>query len=141
MITCSVCGCELNPRDESSFWVKVEAWERKRWQGGTNHAELRYRLNLFMCNECMTRRQKEYKSRPFLAVAEDPVWPTCVECERRVVLADQDSYHVKVHGWERKRDQGGTNHLALREQHAVFMCNGCMTKLQAGMSAGQLQLV
>ncbi len=46
----------------------------------------------------------------------------------------------KVTGWEKKRDQGGTNHVALRQPLNEFMCVGCMDKLKSGVSARQLQL-
>lgn len=45
-----------------------------------------------------------------------------------------------VRGWEKKRNQGGTNHVALRRPLPESMCNGCMTKLQAGVDARQESL-
>ena len=48
-----------------------------------------------------------------------------------------DERHVtvwsKVEGWEKKRDAGGTNHVALRKPLGVFMCAGCMDLLRAGL--------
>lgn len=43
----------------------------------------------------------------------------------------------KIEGWEKKRDQGGTNHVALRRVLPEFRCNGCMTLAQSGLSFGQ----
>jgi hypothetical protein len=45
-----------------------------------------------------------------------------------------------VEGWEKKRDQGGTNHLALRKPKEQFRCNGCMTLILDGLNPGQESL-
>lgn len=55
-------------------------------------------------------------------------------------LTDAMNPWLEVQGWERKRVKGGTNHVALRKQTGKMMCHGCMSKLQAGLSPGQLAL-
>lgn len=46
----------------------------------------------------------------------------------------------KVTGWERARQQGGTNHVALRKKLNVFMCNGCMVLSLSGISTEQMTI-
>jgi len=64
----------------------------------------------------------------------------CVECQREI---DEriETVWTKVVGWEKKREQGGTNHLALREPLGENLCQGCMTLMQQGLSTGQQSLV
>jgi hypothetical protein len=60
MIECvnySKCGTMLNPNRVDTFWQKVEGWERKREQGGTNHVALRKKLDVRMCLSCMRQLQ------------------------------------------------------------------------------------
>lgn len=69
----------------------------------------------------------------------DPYVLRCSSCsllfdERIVVMWS------KVEGWEKKRDAGGTNHVALRTPLDEFMCPTCMDKLRNGLAAGQLVL-
>ncbi len=52
-----------------------------------------------------------------------------------------DKPWTEVVGWERHRNQGGTNHLALRKPTGRAMCKRCMMKLQAGLDPGQLSIV
>ena len=64
----------------------------------------------------------------------------CSQCtrlvdERREVIWSQ------VIGWEKKREAGGTNHVALRRPQNLFMCDDCMTKLQQGVSPDQQTLL
>lgn len=63
----------------------------------------------------------------------------CTECGRQM---DErvETVWCKVEGWEKKRSQGGTNHVALRKPLNAFMCPGCMDKLQSGVAARQLAL-
>lgn len=49
---CSECGRTLNENIQI-VWTKVEGWEKKRGQGGTNHIALRKLVNVFMCHPCM----------------------------------------------------------------------------------------
>jgi len=44
-------------------------------------------------------------------------------------------------GWIKRRDAGGTNHLALRELHDKLMCNGCMQLMLDGLDPGQQSLI
>ena len=64
----------------------------------------------------------------------------CSVCEREINERIEKVW-VKVTGWEAKREQGGTNHIALREQLNEFMCVGCMTLTQAGLNPGQSSLI
>jgi hypothetical protein len=43
----------------------------------------------------------------------------------------------KVTGWERHRQQGGTNALRLREQHEEVACMHCIEREARGVSAQQ----
>ena len=47
----------------------------------------------------------------------------------------------KVSGWEHKRDDGGTNHIALRTPENTFMCDACMTRLRSGVPIEQESLL
>ena len=64
----------------------------------------------------------------------------CVECQREI---DErvETVWTKVVGWEKRREQGGTNHLALREPLNEYCCAGCMMLMQQGLSTGQQSLV
>jgi hypothetical protein len=61
----------------------------------------------------------------------------CTECGKELDQNLPGAWWVQVIGWERKREQGGTNHVALRVQQEVFMCNACMVLRQAGISPKQ----
>lgn len=63
---------------------------------------------------------------------------TCDKCGKEV--RNEDSCWHEVTGWDRKRVQGGTNHIALRKLTGKVMCFECMTMLQAGLSVGQMAL-
>lgn len=52
IVRCSECGSGLDERRQV-VWSKVEGWEKKRDQGGTNHVAMRRPLNEFMCANCM----------------------------------------------------------------------------------------
>lgn len=43
----------------------------------------------------------------------------------------------KVTGYEIKREQGGTNHIALRKLLPEYVCALCMSRMQAGDHPGQ----
>ena len=64
----------------------------------------------------------------------------CESCGRTLNERNETVWNL-VEGWEKRRDQGGTNHLALRKPKEVFRCNGCMTLLQQGLSPGQRALL
>lgn len=64
----------------------------------------------------------------------------CSECGRGLNTKTETVW-TKITGWERHRDQGGTNHVALRKQLEEFMCAGCMTLFQSGLAAGQKSLL
>jgi len=46
----------------------------------------------------------------------------------------------KVVGWEKPREGGGTNHIALRTPQDEYCCNGCMTLMLDGLDPGQESL-
>jgi hypothetical protein len=46
----------------------------------------------------------------------------------------------KVVGWERRREKGGTNHIALRRKVDEYMCELCMDREQAGDAKGQMHM-
>jgi len=64
---------------------------------------------------------------------------TCSQCGR---LMDERIETVWQHvtGWTKKRDQGGTNHIALRKELPEMMCNACMHLLVHGLNPGQQSL-
>ncbi len=68
--------------------------------------------------------------------------PYLLRCSECGALMDERHHTIwsKVEGWEKKRDAGGTNHVALRIPLGVFMCVGCMDKLRSGVAASQLSL-
>lgn len=63
----------------------------------------------------------------------------CEKCGRRI-FERTETYWNYVHGWEKKREDGGTNHLALREPQDKYCCNGCMMLMQSGLDPGQQAL-
>ena len=63
---------------------------------------------------------------------------TCSECGRDIERHEHP--WMEVRGWERQRAQGGTNHVALRENTGKLMCPECMILIQRGISPGQMEL-
>lgn len=63
----------------------------------------------------------------------------CCECHRMVDERIETVWNA-VHGWEKKRDAGGTNAISLRRPQNTFMCDGCMTKARAGLDPAQQDL-
>lgn len=53
ILRCNECGRPMDERVEV-VWTKVEGWEKRRQQGGTNHVAMRRPLPEHMCNACMT---------------------------------------------------------------------------------------
>jgi hypothetical protein len=64
---------------------------------------------------------------------------TCSTCNRKI--SGTEIFWQQVLGWEKKREAGGTNHVALRKPIERFMCAGCMTLKQSGIHPGQTSLV
>jgi hypothetical protein len=64
----------------------------------------------------------------------------CAKCGRSMDERIETVWR-QVIGWEKKREQGGTNHLALREPLNQYCCNGCMTLLAAGIDPAQESLL
>jgi hypothetical protein len=64
----------------------------------------------------------------------------CTYCQREINDHIETVWN-QVEGWEKKRETGGTNHLALRTPKAIFCCNPCMTLLLDGLSPQQGTLV
>lgn len=63
----------------------------------------------------------------------------CIECDRPVT--PKENPWAEVIGFERKRESGGTNHVALRKRTGRIVCPECMVKMLAGMASGQQSLV
>lgn len=55
----------------------------------------------------------------------------CSVCEKEYDGRTVSEWREVV-GWEQKRVQGGTNHIAEREQTGRSMCNPCMILRQSG---------
>lgn len=72
-------------------------------------------------------------------IASDPYIMRCTECGRQMDERRETVWQA-VHGWGKKRDQGGQNAVALRRPLNEFMCAGCMDKLKRGVAATQLTL-
>ena len=53
---CSACGRVMDERSDP-VWNKVQGWERKREQGGTNYILARRPLPEYMCDMCAKRIQ------------------------------------------------------------------------------------
>ena len=49
--------------------------------------------------------------------------------------------YFEVTGWERHREQGGTNALRLREQTGRVACSACIAKKSLGVSEDQETLL
>jgi hypothetical protein len=65
-----------------------------------------------------------------------PYHITCEECGREVDERFETVWSA-VEGWEKKRHQGGTNHIACRRPLPRFRCEPCMQKILAGLPALQ----
>jgi hypothetical protein len=66
---------------------------------------------------------------------------TCFHCGQPIGRDDLDRCWRKVSGWEKHREQGGTNALALREVEDLWMHNSCMLLAKRGIAPGQGTLV
>jgi hypothetical protein len=64
----------------------------------------------------------------------------CSKCGRPI-NEHIETVWQKVIGWEKKRDAGGTNHIALREPQPEVMCAGCMQLMLDGLDPGQQSLI
>jgi len=60
---------------------------------------------------------------------------TCERCQREI--ARGATYWAQISGWEQKRSQGGTNHVALRKSLQKFMCAPCMSLEKGNVNRGQ----
>lgn len=63
----------------------------------------------------------------------------CSECGREIT--EVEIFWQRVSGWEKHREAGGTNHIALREKRQEFMCAGCMVLRQSGIPREQTSLI
>lgn len=55
----------------------------------------------------------------------------CSFCEKK--MREWDAVYQWVAGWERWREAGGTNALALREPEQKFACERCITLKKRGI--------
>ena len=60
----------------------------------------------------------------------------CVFCGEQVDPNSRRTWR-KVEGFERHRDAGGTNAIALRHQLDVWACDPCISKQKTGLAPGQ----
>ncbi len=67
-----------------------------------------------------------------------PYIARCAECG--CPISDVEHAWTSISGWDKKRREGGTNHVALRKPLGEWMCDGCMAKCMAGIPTGQLSL-
>ena len=63
----------------------------------------------------------------------------CVMCSNAVDPTDVNVWQ-RVTGWERKRDAGGTNAIALRTPVQEFMCATCMVAAKRGLVGQEAML-
>jgi hypothetical protein len=61
---------------------------------------------------------------------------TCHKCGRELNEKTETVWNMVV-GWEKRREAGGTNHIALRRRKDLYCCNGCMTLMLDGLSPAQ----
>ena len=66
--------------------------------------------------------------------------PNCVFCDTPVDPANP-SVHRRVIGWEKSRDQGGTNAVRLRVPLNEFACGACVDLESKGISSKQRSLM
>lgn len=64
----------------------------------------------------------------------------CDKCKRDIDDRAETVWNL-VEGWEKKREGGGTNYLALRKTKEQFRCNACMTLLLEGLDPGQSRII
>lgn len=69
-------------------------------------------------------------------MTHDPYVFTCRHCGCAMDERTETVWQL-VQGYEKKRAQGGTNHVALRRPLYDFMCNRCMTLAQSGLHPQQ----
>jgi len=62
----------------------------------------------------------------------------CVDCDEDVTPRNA---WAEVVGWEKTRNQGGTNHVALRKRTGRLMHESCMALRKSKIAAGQGTLV
>lgn len=70
----------------------------------------------------------------------EPYHVTCEYCGR-VMDERYETVWNKVEGWEKRRNQGGTNHVAERRPLHAYRCAACMDKALNGVHSGQESLV
>jgi len=63
--------------------------------------------------------------------------PLCNYCSEPIPVEQLDRCWRKVTGWEKHRDQGGTNALALPVRHDIWMHAACMPLAKRGIPHGQ----
>lgn len=63
----------------------------------------------------------------------------CHECQKEIDVRSPRVWQ-QVIGWERKRNGGGTNHIALRKPQPVWCCAECIDLKLAGESRNQFKL-
>lgn len=65
---------------------------------------------------------------------------TCVRCAHRIDER-RETYWNSIEAWEKKRASAGSNHVVMKKQTGKAICNACMDRLLAGVSAGQESLL
>lgn len=61
----------------------------------------------------------------------------CQHCQEAIPPDQLERCWRRVSGWEKHREKGGTNALALREVHDLWMHASCMVLAKRGIPAGQ----
>lgn len=62
----------------------------------------------------------------------------CVHCGGPI---DENRDYQQVTGWEKRRSQGGTNAIKLREPQGVWACCVCIDGQATGIIRGQTSLI
>lgn len=74
-----------------------------------------------------------------MTLAHDGAVVRCSFCSNPI-HSTRNAYR-RIGGWEREREQGGTNHVVLREPKDEWACIHCINKLQSGVAVGQETLL
>jgi hypothetical protein len=68
-------------------------------------------------------------------------WEVACENCPRLVDTRVETVYQRASGWVKKRQQGGSNALALPELETRFMCTGCMDRAKRGIDPDQRSLL
>jgi hypothetical protein len=70
-----------------------------------------------------------------MSALPDSAYPHCLVCGTTIVSTSRALYEIT--GYEREREQGGTNHVIARERTGRMVGPCCAERVRLGVDAGQ----